>query len=426
MGSDRSTPPRVVILGAGFGGLWAARSLIAFPAEVTLIDAENYHMFVPLLYQIAAAELEPEDIAYPIRSIFRNSKNIRFVMGRATQIDFSKRTVSVPGYEIPFDFFVLAIGSASNFFGVPGVEAYAFPLKTLHQAIVLRNHILRCFERAEIEPDSQRRRQILTFAVVGGGPTGVEFAGALLELIRGPLRKDYQNIDFQEPRVILCHSGDRVIPTFPEKLSAYALRRLKKMGVEVRLRSRVTRITPEAAYHDKDVVIPTETVIWTAGVRGNPYMKDWGLPLMKTGQVKVLPTLQVENHPEVYCIGDAASFSKTGQPLPMLATVAIQQGIAAAQNIKMQIEGHQPLPFHFRDPGSMLTIGRNAAGAHVFGRNFNGFPAWILWIIVHLVKLIGFRNRLFVLINWALDYFFYERTVRLILPDEYTQIEQRR
>ncbi len=351
MADERRIIPKVVILGAGFGGLWAARTLAHSFTQVTIVDAQNYHMFVPLLYQVAAAELQPEDIAYPVRSIFRDFENIRFVMGRATQINLSKKVIGASGRDIPYDFLVLAIGSASNFFGVPGAEEYAFPLKTLDQGVALRNHILKCFERAQFESDPQKRRQLLTFAVVGGGPTGVEFAGALVELIRGPLRKDYRNIDSREPRVILCHSRERLIPDLPEKLSLYALERLRNMGVEVRLKSKVSWLSREAAYHEENEMIPTATVVWTAGVRGKPDVKEWGLPVMKTGQIIVLPTLQVKGHLEIYGVGDLAYFNTGEHPLPMLATVAIQQGIAAANNIKRQTDSRAvSAPFSLSGP----------------------------------------------------------------------------
>ncbi len=406
---------KVVILGGGFGGLWATKTLAHTSADVTLVDLQNYHVFIPLLYQVAASELEPEEIAYPLRNIFRKTPNIRFAMAGATHMDLTRRVVVASSLEIPYDFLIIAVGSGSNFFGVPGAKDFAFPLKTLDQAVSLRNHILKCFERAELEPDSTKRRQLLTFAIVGGGRTGVEFAGALVELIRGPLRKDYRNIDLQEPRVILCHSGDRLIPDLPEPLSNYALERLRTIGVEVRLRSRVSRVTAEAVSHQENEIFPTATVVWTAGVQGKPDIKGWGLPTTKSGQVPVLPTLQVPEHPEIYAVGDIAYREDNGHRLPMVATVAIQEGVSAANNIRLQIEGRLPAPFHYRDPGSLATVGRNAAVAHILGFTLKGFPAWILWLLVHLFKLIGFRNRLFVMVNWALDYFFYERTVRLIL-----------
>lgn len=410
----KSPPPRVVIVGAGFGGLWAARALTQFPVNVLLIDRNNYHTFLPLLYQVAAAELEPEAIVYPVRSIVRNLRNVRFTMAEVVSIDLGARALTTPDRVIPYDFLILATGSTSHFFGVTGAADHAFPLKTLEEGIALRNHILRCFERALDEPSADRRRQLLTFAIVGGGPTGVEFAGALAELIRGPLRKDYPSLNLHEVRVVLLEATDTLLPGLPERLRSYALRRLRGMGLDVRLASAVSQISRQTVSLKDGTVIPTETVVWTAGVRGDPLVENRGLPLARGGRVAVLPTLQVAGHPEVYVVGDLTFVE--GEPLPMIAPVAIQQGAAAARNIGRQIAGNAPRRFVYRDRGTMATIGRNAAVAIVGNREFIGFPAWILWLGVHLVNLIGFRNRLIVLINWAWDYLFYERAVRLIFP----------
>jgi len=282
--------------------------------------------------------------------------------------------------------------------------------------LALRNHILRCFEQAVHEPDAERRRRLLTLAIVGGGPTGVEFAGALAELLHGPFVKDYPTLDFQEVQVVLLEAMDSLLPDLPERLRAYALARLRQMEVEVRLQAMVSQVTPEAVHLSDGTTMPTETVVWTTGVRGDPQVQGWGLPTAHNGRVAVLPTLQVPGHPEVYVIGDLACVEEDGRPLPMMGPVAIQQGEAAARNIVRQMAGQTPLPFHYRDRGTMVTIGRNAAVAHPFGRAFTGVSAWVLWLSFHLIKLIGFRNRLLVLINWAWDYFLFERTVRLILP----------
>lgn len=410
--------PRVTIIGAGFGGLWAARTFVRYPVEVLLIDRNNYHSFLPLLYQVAAAELEPEEIAYPVRSILWKLPNAQFVLANVRRVDLARRVMETDGRAIPYDFLILATGSVSHFFGVPGAGQHAFPLKTLEEGVALRNHILCCFERAIHEPDAGRRQRALTFAIVGGGPTGVEFAGALAELIRGPLVKDYPMLDFHEVRVVLLEAMDGLLPGLPERLRTYALARLGRMGVEVRLQAVVSQITRERVHLKDATVIPAETVVWTAGVRGDPLAQAWGLPTARAGRVAVLPTLQVPGHPEVYIIGDLAQVEESGQPLPMIAPVAIQQGVAAARNIGRQIAGQDPLPFHYRDPGTMVTIGRNAGVVYLRGRAFVGFPAWVLWLSVHLFNLIGFRNRLLVLINWAWDYLFYERAVRLILPRE--------
>ncbi len=382
------------------------------------MDRTNYHTFLPLLYQVAAAELEPEEIAYPVRSMVRRMPRARFVMGRVQRVDLHARVVSAEGFVVPYDYLVLGIGSASHFFGVTGAEEHAFPLKTLDQAIILRNHILRCFERAVRELDRDRRQQILTFAIVGGGPTGVEFAGALAELIRGPLRKDYVGLDVREVRIVLLEALDGLLPGLPDRLRAYAFARLRRMGVDVRLQAVVNEVAPSEVHLHDGTVVSTDTVVWTAGVRGDPGAQAWGLPVIRSGRVAVEPTLQVPSHPEVYVVGDLAYLEDRGRPLPIVAPVAIQQGSAAARNIVRQVDGQSPLPFRYRDRGTMATIGRNAAVAVVRGRAFIGFPAWVLWLGVHLINLIGFRNRLFVLVNWAWDYFLYERAVRLILPSD--------
>jgi len=408
--------PRVVILGAGFGGLWAARTLAHAPLDVTLIDRNNYHTFFPLLYQVAAAELEPEHIVYPVRSILRRLPNAHFCMGETMHVDFAARSVETNGRSLPYDFLVLATGSVTHFFGVPGAAEHAFVLKTLEQGIALRNHILCCFERAIHEPDLARRRCLLTFAIVGGGPTGVEFAGALAELIRGPLARDYRGLDFRDVRVALLEATKTLLSGLPGKLCTYAENRLRRMGVEVHLGAMVNEVNGSSLALKDGTSIPTETVVWTAGVRGDPMAQLWGLPISKGGRVGVLPTLQLVGHPEVFITGDLAHIERDDRPLPMIAPVATQQGTAAARNILHLMKGEDPTPFYYRDPGMMVTVGRNAAVAVVGGFSVTGFAAWVVWLSVHLAKLIGFRNRLVVLINWAWDYLFYERAVRLILP----------
>ena len=408
--------PRVVIIGAGFGGLWAARALAGLPFDVRVVDRNNYHTFHALLYQVAAAELEPEGIAYPVRSILRRLPNVHFAMHDVQEVDFNARLVKTPEHMIPYDFLVLAMGSTVNFFGVSGATEYTFPLKTLRHSIALRNHILHCFELAAHEPDAEKRERLLTFTIVGGGPTGVEFAGALAELIRGSFTKDYPTLDFGEVRAVLLEAMDALLPGLPEHLQTYTLTRLRRMGVEVHLKAVVNRVTPKAVHLRDGTTIPTETVAWTAGVRSDPRIEEWDLPTARNGRVTVLPTLQLEAYPEVYVVGDLAYLEEDGRPLPMMAPVAIQQGTAAARNIARQAAGQAPDPYHYRDRGTMVTIGRNTAVANAFGYAFSGFPAWFLWLTFHLIKLIGFRNRLLVLLNWIWDYFLFERTVRLILP----------
>ncbi|MCL6472263.1 MAG: NAD(P)/FAD-dependent oxidoreductase [Firmicutes bacterium] len=408
--------PRIVIVGAGFGGLWAARTLAGSQADVLLIDRNNYHTFLPLLYQVAAAELEPEQIIYPIRTILRKLPNTEFIMAEVTGLNIASHTIEADGSIIPYDYLILAMGSTSHYFGVPGAAQYTFPLKTLEHGTSIRNHVLCRFERAVYETDAEARQRILTFAIVGGGATGVEFAGALAELIRGPLVKDYPQIDFTKVKILLLEAADSLIPMMPDRSRRYAIERLKRMGVDVRLKTEVSRIEPDAVYLKSGEAIPTETVVWTAGVRGEPIAQAWGLPVARAGRVSLLPTLQLPEHPNVYVVGDLAYEEEDGRPLPMVAPVAVQQGIAAAKNIMLQLSEKKPQPFRYRDRGTMVTIGRNAAVAQVGGRDFVGFSAWLLWLIVHLLNLIGFRNRILVMINWAWYYFLFEHAVRFIFP----------
>ncbi len=406
---------KVVIIGAGFGGLWAARTLAHSPADVLLVDRNNYHTFSPLLYQVGAAELEPENIAYPVRSVLKKWSNVHFDMAEVQRVDLAAQTVTTADRTIHYDHLIFAIGSTYYFFGVPGAAEYAFPLKTLEQAIALRNHILRCFEQATREADAVRRQQILSFAIVGGGPTGVEFAGALAELVCGPLVRDFPTLDFSQVHVMLFEAGESLLLGQPKALGDYAHKRLRAMGVDVRLQTAISQVAPGAVSLKDGTLIPAETVIWTAGVRGVPEAAAWGLPAIRNGQITVSPTLQVPGHPEVYVVGDLARIEEE-PPLPMVAPVAIQQGAAAARNIVRQINGQPPIPFRYHDRGTLATIGRNAAVATIQGHSFTGFLAWGLWLGVHIFNLIGFRNRFIVLINWAWDYIFYERGVRLILP----------
>jgi NADH dehydrogenase len=408
--------PRVVIVGAGFGGLWAARAFAHRAFQVLLIDRNNYHTFLPLLYQVAAAEVEPEEIVYPVRSILRPLRNVDFLLADVRKIDHAARTVETTVTTVPYDYLILAAGSVTHFFGVPGAADHAFTLKTLDDGIRLRNHILCCFEHAAEDPEAESRLCRLTFAIVGGGPTGVEYAGALAELLRGPLRRDFPKLNLDDACVLLLEAADRLLPTLPARLGGYALQRLRNMGVEVRLKAVVGRVDPGEVHLQDGASITTQTAIWTAGVRGEPAAAGWGLPRDPSGRVRIEPTLEVEGLPGVYGIGDLARSEEKGKPLPMIAPVAIQQGVTAAENIQRRHAGKPLRVFHYHDRGMMATIGRNAAVAQVGGFAFTGFPAWLAWLGVHLVKLIGFRNRLFVLINWAWDYFLFERMVRLILP----------
>jgi NADH dehydrogenase len=410
------TRPKVVIIGAGFGGLWAARRFAQTSTDVLVIDRNNYHTFFPLLYQVAAAELEPEDIIYPVRSILHKYSNLQFLLGEVNGIDFSQRSVKIGSQSIPYDYLILSVGSKPLFFGVDGAAEHALPLRTLDDAVKLRNHILCRFEAASYETDEALRQQMLTFTIVGGGPTGVEYAGALAELVRVPLRRDYPNLDFNRVHILLLEASRRLLTGTPERLHQYSYKHLKQMGVDVQLNSPVSQITSRAVILKDGRLIPTETVVWTAGVGGVDLARNWDFQTRKNGQVNVLPTLQVEDHPDIYIVGDLAHVEQDGQPLQLIATVAIQEGEWAARNIRQQIAGKDPEPFLYHDPGMLAVIGRNAAAVRLGHYTFTGFPAWVIWVVVHLYRLIGFRNRLFVLVNWAMDYIFYNRVVRLIMP----------
>jgi len=407
---------RVVVVGAGFGGLFAARRLARSGLQVVLIDRRNFHTFTPLLYQVAAAELEPEEIAYPVRTIFRGQKNLRMVLGEVRRVDLSARQLEVGDVSIGYEDLILALGSTTNFFGVDGASDHSWPLKTPGDAVRLRSHILECFERAQLRSESSARAPLITFVIVGGGPTGVEFAGALSELIRGPLARDFPSLDLSESKVILVEVRNSLLGSFPQHLGMYGARRLRQMGVEVRFDAKVTAVRPHSVAFASGEAIESATAVWTAGVRGDPALERWGLPTTRDGRVPVDDTLQVPGYPHVYVIGDSAYVEQAGRVLPMLAPVAIQQGEAAAENIIRAASAKPARAFRYRDKGTMATIGRNAAVAVLAGHAFRGFPAWIIWLAIHIASLIGFRNRLLVLTNWAWDYLFFERGVRLIDP----------
>lgn len=408
--------PRVVVVGAGFGGLWCARGLAGTEVDVTLLDRRNYHTFFPLLYQVAAAELVPTDIAYPVRSIFRKSSNVDVRLGELTSLDMDERRVDTADASIPYDYLVLAPGSEPNFFGVEGAAEHAFPLRWMDDAIPLRHHILTRLEQARDRSGADRMRA-LTFVVVGGGPTGVEYAGALSELVYGPLLKDFPDLERDEVRIVLVEASERLLTGMPDELARYALERLRRRKVDVRLGATVRRVgSTEVRLDPGDDALPTETVVWTAGIQGDPRVRTWGLPVARGGRVPVAGALHLEDRPEVFVVGDLAWCLEDGRPLPQVAQVAIQQGKHAAANILRHVRGQAAAPFRYRDLGMLAVIGRSAAVAHVFGRAFRGFPAWVLWLGIHIAWLIGFRNRALVLVNWAWNYISFRRAVRLILP----------
>ena len=406
--------PTVVIVGAGFGGLRAARALRKAPVDVVLVDRHNYHLFQPLLYQVATAGLEPEQIARPVRAILRRQSHTEFRMTEVTGLEPGANRIVTTEGPIPYEYLILAVGGETNYFGLEGVPRHGFGLKDIPEAIRIRNHVLHAFERAMLEPDPERRRAELTFVVVGGGPTGVEMAGALSELIRLVLVKDYPRLNIKDVRVMLLEATDRLLGPMPARLRDAAAETLWRKHVEVRFGATVADYDGARVLLKSGEVIPARTLIWAAGVKAVSLTSRLGLATAQQGRVRVTPTLDVPDHPNIYVIGDAAYLEVSGATLPMMAPVAIQMAETAAVNIRRRIAGEAPVPFAYRDPGSLATIGRNAAVAYIRGIGFTGFPAWVVWLVVHIIQLIGFRNKLFVLLNWAWDYFFYERAARLI------------
>jgi NADH dehydrogenase len=410
--------PRVLIIGGGFGGLNAAKTLHRAPVDVLLIDRRNHHVFQPLLYQVATAGLSPGDIASPIRWILRDQRNVEVWLGEVTKIDVDHKTVLLRDGQATYDYLIVAAGSSHAYFGHDQWQRYAPGLKTLEDALDIRRRVLLAFEEAEREPDPNRQRRLLTFVVVGGGPTGVELAGALAEISRHALAHDFRKIAPESARIILVEGGPHVLSTYPESLSAFARRALERLGVAVWTNKIVTDVEADKV-HLGGETIETGTVLWAAGVSASSVGRTLDVPTDRAGRVIVNPDLTVPGHPEIAVIGDLAiSNGPNGQPLPGVAQVAIQGGVHAAHNIERVIAGREREPFVYKNLGNLATIGRNAAVSDLPWGTMKGYPAWLFWLFVHIFNLIGFRNRLSVMTQWAFSYMTYQRSVRLITGED--------
>ncbi|MEW6432837.1 MAG: NAD(P)/FAD-dependent oxidoreductase [Myxococcota bacterium] len=405
----------VVIIGGGFGGLSAARRLARRPVRVTLIDRQNHHLFQPLLYQVATAGLSPADIASPIRSLLAKHRNVEVRMGEVTGVDLAAKRVRLKdGVEMTYDALIVAAGVRHAYFGRDDWEKDAPGLKTLDDALEIRRRVLSAFEAAETEPDAAVRDALLTFVVVGAGPTGVELAGAIAELARFTVARDFRAFDPRKARVVLVEAGPRMLSAFDEKLSDSARRAIEKLGVEVRLSTRVTEVRADGVKLG-DAFLPARTVLWAAGVQGPPLARALGVELDRAGRVKVQADLTIPGHPDAYVVGDLASFEvEGGGTLPGLAPVASQQGQHAADNVLAGLEGRARQPFRYVDKGIMATVGRAAGIAQTGRLKLSGFPGWLAWLFIHILFLVGFRNRLLVMIQWTWAWFTYGRGARLI------------
>ncbi len=407
--------PHVVVVGGGFGGLWAARALCDAPVRITLVDRGNHHLFQPLLYQVATAGLSAPNIAAPLRHILRKQKNVTVLLGEVDNIAPDAKQVHLAdGRTLDYDHLLLASGATHAYFGHDDWAAHAPGLKTLDDALEIRRRILTAFERAEAEDDAAKREAWLTFVIVGGGPTGVELAGTLAEIARHTLHGEFRRVDPRKARVLLLEAGPRVLSSFPESLSEKARTQLQKLGVEVRTGVPVAAIDGEGVQLG-DERISARTVLWAAGVAASPLARDLGVPLDRAGRVIVQPDLTVPGHPDIFIAGDLASLQYDGKPVPGVAPAAKQMGRYVAQAIGARLQGRAPTPFRYRDFGNLATIGRMAAVVDLHGFKFSGLLAWWFWLAAHVFFLIGFRNRMVVMIDWAQAYWSYQRSARIIL-----------
>jgi NADH dehydrogenase len=417
--------PHVVILGGGFAGLYAAKALGRAPVRVTLVDRRNHHLFQPMLYQVATAALNPSDIASPIRSVLRHQKNTEVLLGEADRISVDQRRVHLAdGAVLSYDYLIVGTGARHSYFGHDEWEVLAPGLKSLEDALEIRRRVLLAFEHAERERDPVRRHAYLTFVVIGGGPTGVEMAGAVAEIRRYALRRDFRHIDPGEATVMLLEGGPRLLTAYPPELSDKAKAELRRLGVEVRTETLVTDVRP-GYVSAAGWTIPTQTVIWAAGNVASPLLQSLGAPLDRAGRAVVEPDCTIPGHPEVFVLGDAAAYHHQGETLPGICPVAIQMGEYAARTIVNDGRGRPRKPFHYWDKGQLAVIGRGRAVADIWKLHFAGFIAWLTWIFVHIFFLIGFRNRVLVLIQWAWSYFTFGRGARLITGEAGPEVAAR-
>ena len=408
--------PHVVIIGGGFGGLYAAKSLKRAPVRITLVDRRNHHLFQPLLYQVATAALAAPDIAAPIRRILRGQRNVTVMLGQAREIDAAGKRVLLDQGELTYDYLIVAAGATHSYFGHDEWEAHAPGLKTLTDAFEIRRRVLLAFEQAEHEPDPLRRDELLTFVIVGAGPTGVELAGALSEIARRTLARDFRVMDPASSKVILLDASDRVLPAMHEKLSEKAKRQLKDLGVDVRTGVRVTGIDAHGV-NTADGNLRAGTVLWAAGVQASPLGKSLGVPQDRAGRIIVQPDLSIPGYPEVYVIGDQAAAKHGDGWVPGLAPAAMQMGRHAAGNVRRVLKGQPSQAFRFVDKGMMATIGRSRAVVQAGPLRFSGWIAWMMWLMIHIFFLIGFRNRAAVMLDWLWAYLTYQRSARIILEE---------
>jgi NADH:ubiquinone reductase (H+-translocating) len=407
--------PRVVIVGAGFAGIAAARALRRTSVDVILVDRQNYHLFSPLLYQVATALLDAALIAYPVRGIVRDFRNTSFRLADVERIDLDRKLLETDMGSVSYDYLILAAGSENNYFGNASFRQCSFGMKHLDETLAVRNHILRQFEIARWVDDPEQRRALMTIVIVGGGPTGVEASGAIAELIDKVLRKDFGDMDLSPARVVLVEAADRVLTPFDPELSSEAERRLRRKGIDVRYGSQVKHMTEGRVEFADGTSLAAGTVIWTAGVRASALADQLTPDSRGSRGVGVDKTLQVPGHPEAFVAGDMANFEDEGGRLPMLAPVAVQQAEHAARNIDRMTRGLDPAPFAYRDKGIMATVGRHAAVVQVGRLKVRGFMAWLMWLFLHLMLLVTFRNKFMTFWNWGINYLFHERPVRLIV-----------